>query len=495
MKIWKEKLSKVIEPIIFKQLIEKEYEVKSIEAKKLLTWNRFDLAFKLYYLDNINIIPNTAIEVYKHDIKAQTLGEFTERGNEDNKSSFDQYTKDFSITYDNIKNNGFLKEETVIPLSIDGSIINGAHRLASAIHLNTLVDTIVTEQSIMVADYKYFFDRDIPVKYLDAVAQKFIQYSNDNVHIAFLWPSGNGYKNEAESFFTKIVYKKEISLTPNGAFNLLHELYKHMDWIGTKEDGYKGIKQKLIECFPKFECFKVIAFQSEHLKAVQTVKQKVRDLYNIGYSSIHITDTKEEAIRIAHLLFNDNGVHFLNNSEPKKYAGLLEKLNGFKQHLSRNNIDPNDVVIDGSLTLFLYGLRKNIDLDYLISDNYKIEYSNKDYETHDSELKYHGKKKTELIYDNENYFIFLGLKFISFTQLYKMKSNRNEEKDINDCLIMKSFIEGHSYKKNIAQLKQKIFYMKIKLNQSILTSVVKFLKISGLYLPVRIIYKKIKGEL
>jgi len=482
-----------IESFIFDKLSGSEYEISEINSKKLLTWNRFDLGFKLAYLDLVQECPDLAKEIYLNDIKAQTLGKFVEYGNECSKNSFERYIDNLSKTYSNIKNNGFLKEETLIPLSIDGTIINGAHRLASAIHLNKPVSTIVTEQKAMVADYQYFFERDVPVKCLDTVAQKFIQYSADNVHIAFLWPSGNGYKDEAQNLFSKIVYMKKISLTPKGAFNLLYELYKHMDWVGTKQDGYKGIKQKLIECFPKFESFQVIVFQSEDLEKVQTVKQQVRDIYKIGYSSIHITDTKEEAIRISQLLFNENGLHFLNNSEPNKYVGLYDKLDDFKQYLSKNNIDPIDVVIDGSLTLTLYGLRENIDVDFLISDNSKIECHNELFEMHDSELQYHGKNKADLIYDDNNYFVFYNLKFISFSQLYAMKLKRNEEKDRNDCLIMKSALEGNSYKKIMGQVKQKVFYMKIKLHHSILTTGMAMLKFFRLYAPVRFIYRKLKS--
>jgi hypothetical protein len=482
-----------VESFIFNKLSGSEYEISEISSNKLLTWNRLDLGFKLAYLDLAEKCPDVAKEIYSHDIKAQTLGKFTEYGNEGNKNSFDHYLRSFSITYNNIKNNGFLKEKTLIPLSIDGTIINGAHRLASAIHLNESVTTIVTEQSIMVADYQYFFERDVPVKCIETIVQKFIQFSNDNVHIAFLWPSGNGHKDEAENLFSKIVYKKKISLTPKGAFNLLYELYKHMDWVGTKSDGYNGIKQKLIECFPKFDSFQVIVFQSVDLEKVQAVKERVRNIYKIGYSSIHITDTKEEAIRISQLLFNDNGLHFLNNSQPNKYTGLYEKLDEFKMYLSQNNIDPSDVVIDGSLTLTLYGLRKNTDVDFLVSDNAKIEYPNEEFETHDSELKYHGKDKADLIYDDKNYFVFYNLKFISFSQLYDMKFKRNEEKDRNDCLIMKSSLEGSSYNKIMAQAKQKVFYMKIKLHRSILTSGMNTLKLFGLYAPVRFFYRKLKG--
>ena len=119
-----------------------------------------------------------------------------------------------------------------------------------------------------------------------------------------------------------------------------------------------------------------------------------------------------------------------------------------------------------------------------VHDLYK-KYANTEFEIHDSELQYHGKEKTELIYDDNNYFIFHDLKFVSFLQLYAMKAKRNEEKDKNDCLIMKTSLEGSSYKKIIAQLKQKKFYMKIKLQRSFLTFSMKLLRFLRLYTIVR----------
>jgi len=491
--LYKQQIQSAIEPFIYEKLSKDSYHIERVLANKLLTWNRFDLAFKLFYLDNKIHNVLIAKKVYKEDIKAQTLGKFIELGNEVNKKNIIHYFEQFNSTYENIKENGFLQEKTLIPLSIDGGIINGAHRVASAIHLNKEVAAITTEQSIMIADYEYFFERGVPVDCLDVVAQKFIEYSNDNVHIAFLWPSGEGFKNEAESLFSKVVYKKKISLTFKGAFNLLYELYKHMDWVGTREDGFKGIKQKLTECFPNFQSFQIIIFQSENLERVQSVKEKVRNIYKIGYSSIHITDTKEEAIRVSQLLFNPNGLHFLNNSEPNKYAGVFDKLNEFKMYLEKNNINPNDVVIDGSLTLSLYGLRKNMDVDFLVSDNVKIEYSNDNFETHDSELIYHGVKKSELIYDHKYYFIFQGIKLISFHQLFIMKSKRNEDKDKNDCLIMEAAINGSDYQKLYMQYKQKILYTKIKLARFILVNGMQTSRALKLYKPIRFMYRLIKG--
>ena len=96
MRLKKSALKNLIEPFVYESLIEKEYEIKDINAKSLLTWNRFDLAFKLSYLDNMKVFPSIANKIYKHDIKAQTLGKFTEFGNEANKNSFEHYIQSFT---------------------------------------------------------------------------------------------------------------------------------------------------------------------------------------------------------------------------------------------------------------------------------------------------------------------------------------------------------------------------------------------------------------
>lgn len=492
MKLAKQELQTKLEPFIYEKLKEDDYEIIKKNPNELLTWNRLDLAFKLFYLDNKNILNDLAKKVYYQDIKAQTLGSFEEFGN-DEKSSFEKYIKDFEIIYEDIKNNGFDENKTLIPLSEAGTIINGAHRVASAIQLNRQVTCIDTKLPSMTCDYKYFYERNVSEDVLDIVTQKFIEYAK-NTYIAFLWPSGKGSKDEAEDKFSNIVYKKKISLTPNGAFNLLYELYKHMDWVGDKSNGYKGIQQKLIECFPFFEPFTVIFFQSENLEKVREIKEEVRKICNIGFSSIHITDTKEEAIRISRLILNENGLHFLNYANPNKIQSVKEKLLDFKKFIQNNNVNPEDILIDGGFILSLYGLREAKDIDYLIDDNDKIKIPQNDYEEHDSELKNHGVDKLNLLYNPSFYFWFDGLKFISFNQLYKMKINRGEEKDSNDCKMMESLIENNTLKKMIGQIKQSFFYFKIKSKKNIREAVFYFLRTTKLYEPIKAIYRKIRGR-
>ena len=369
--ITKENLELLLEDIVFDELKKESYIIDTFESNKLLTWNRFDLAFKLLFLSYKEKNKSLAEKIYLADIKAQTLGKFVEGKTE--KNSFIKFIDEFQNTFKNIEINGFNNQKTLIPLSKYKTIRNGAHRVASSIFLNQTVSCITTEENNMIADYNYFFQRDVSRDFLDKAAIKFIDYSPDNIYMAFLWPSGKNNVEESISKFSNIVYKKEIKLTSNGGYNLLFELYKHMEWIGTKENNYSGIKQKLVECFPSFEQFTVIVFQANSLDDVRTIKENVRQVHNIGFSSIHITDTKEEALRISRLVFNDNGLHFLNNATPYTFESIYNKLDMFKKYLQENNINSEDIILDGSIVLTLYGIRKNEDIDYLLEDNQNIK--------------------------------------------------------------------------------------------------------------------------
>ena len=488
----KKHLQKLIEPFIYNQLVNDEYRLTELRASDLLTWNRLDLAFKLFYLDNQINNPNLAKEIYKEDIKSQTLGTFVEYGNEVEKKSFEDYLRKFDQVFNNIKTNGFEKNKTVVPLCKNGKIINGSHRIASAIYLNKKVSCVVTNQKSMIADYKYFYDRNVSEEKLDTVVDKFIKYSNDNIYIAFLWPSGIGEKMRVESFFSNIIYKKEIKLSQNGAKNLLIELYKHMDWSGSLENNYIGINRKVFECFPTENPFTVLVFQSDSFERVIEVKKQVREVYNIGFSSIHITDTKEEAKRISKLIFNKNGIHFLNHSKPYTYKNIYKKLNEFQKYLNLNNISNQDLVLDGSIILSLYGIRKNEDIDFLLEDNEKLITNDYKYDTHDSELKYHKQNKKELIHNSKYYFEFNGFKFLSFQQLFYMKTNRNEKKDLKDCDLMNVFVDKSNFKKILIKQKQTFYYFKLRIKTKYSFIIGNFLRKVGLYKIVKYLIIKFK---
>jgi len=482
------RLKNLLENHLYVNLKSESYKTKTIPAIKLLTFNRFDIAFKLLYLEMLKFDVEFSKDIYKEHIRAFSLGKFTEPGNDD-KNSFDKFANDFDKTFEDIKANGFDGCKTLIPLSKNGSIANGAHRVASAIYLNKTVDCVQIETSNHIYDYKFFYGRNVSGEVLDVVATKFVEYA-DNIYIAFIWPTAKGCDEELESIIPNIVYRKEIVLIPNGAHNLLSQIYYGEEWLGSVENDFRGAKDKLVECFKSFNPVRVVAFQANSLDEVCKIKDKIRGLFDVGKHSVHITDTKEEAIRVARVVFNDNSVHFLNYAKPNIYISTHEKIKIFNKFVLKNNLNTIDLVLDSGIVLSAYGLREASDIDYFVDDNIKIEYHDEDLEYHDEELEYHDERKLELIYNPKNYFYFNDLKFISFEQLYKMKKNRDEAKDIIDLRMMGALIENNFLKNFLNKTSQNIYYGKVKAERRSIS----FLKEYHLYNIVRKVYRFFKGK-
>ena len=81
---------RLIEEHLHEYLTKDACEKYSVNANELLVPERFDLAFKLFYLDMINNNPKLAEYVYTEHIRALSLGTFSEPGNI-NKNSISSY--------------------------------------------------------------------------------------------------------------------------------------------------------------------------------------------------------------------------------------------------------------------------------------------------------------------------------------------------------------------------------------------------------------------
>ena len=479
------KLLGLIEPQHHQNLIESEFEVLSLDASELLTSDRLDLAFKLLYIDLKEINSDYADALYREHLSAMNLGSFIEPGNKD-KNSFKKYQEEFLSIYQSIKKLGFNIEKSIVPLSDTGSILNGSHRVASAISLKKDIKCINLNLPTDIYNYQLFKKRAISKSMLQHAVNKYIEYADD-VYIAFVWPSAQGYDEDLDELIQNAIYKESIYLTKNGAHNLLSQIYKGEAWLGKKEDNYNGVIGKLNACFKYDKPVRVFAFNAKNFDDVLKLKENVREVFKLGKHSIHITDTKQEAVDISNMIFNKNGVHFLNYAKPNKFRDTQSKIEKFKTFVSNNKLNIKDFTLDSGIVLSVYGLRKSNDIDYFSSIEIN-EMTNESIDNHDSELVYHKEEKENLIYNPELYFIYEGVKFVAFDQVYKMKQNRAEQKDINDCRMMRSMINNNSIDIYRLRINQKLIYNRIKFK----IYLVQALKKLSLYESVRYIYRIFK---
>lgn len=205
----KESLRELIEPHIYNQLSKNEYPIYRTKAVNLLTHNRFDLGFKLLYLKLKNKERNYAEEVYLSHIKAFSLGSFKEPYNS-NKNGKDHFINEFEKIHETIKNIGFDYNKSLLPLSKSFQILNGAHRLASAIFLNKIVYFINTELEDVEYNVNYFYNRNVNPRFLNVAAVVFSEFCINN----FLVLGFNNKKNELKTI-KSIYYTKKIKIQKN----------------------------------------------------------------------------------------------------------------------------------------------------------------------------------------------------------------------------------------------------------------------------------------
>jgi len=469
-------------------LTNETYEVVNIDPAELITSNRLDIAIKILYLEMAVYDQVTfARELYVSHIKVFSLGSFKEPGNE-NKIGIQKYLDDFGNIFESIRDSGVDSTISIVPRSINGSISNGSHRVASAFITGQPVPTVTLPVPDDKYDASFFLERGMSQAEVETSVTRFIEYA-ENCHVALIWPSAAGGENEYLKLMPDIIYKSRIPLNYSGAHNLITQIYYGEPWLGERNENFPGARNKLVECFKNMGPLRVIAFQAESLEKVQAIKDEIRQVFDIGKHSIHISDTKEEAVRIARILFNENSIHFLNHGKPNKFPTTISKINRFKEFLNKNEINHDNVVIDSSHILSLYGLRESKDIDYLALEN-NVDFLDDLIQEHSAELNFHQQPKAELVFNNRFHFCYEDLKFISFDQLYSMKKNRGETKDVNDLEMMVALVESNRLKYHLGLVRQNVYYFTARIKLQL----IRMLRATGLYNTARFVYRLLTGR-
>jgi len=480
-------LKELIEPHFHKSLVSKNYSTREIDAADLLTNSRLDIAFKLLFLELYDLNQEYAVEIYSEHLRAATAGTYTEFGNSD-KNSLDKFIKIFLQIHESLQN-GFNNKTSLIPVSENGSILNGSHRIASAIFLNKKVCSVTIKHPPEIQNYEFFLKRGVDVWLIEKAVNKFIEHSK-NAYLAIIWPSAEGseLRKESINMFPNVIYRKDIEFTPNGGKNLITQVYKGEEWVGSTKDNFKGALNKAAWCFSgSNNLATVIAFQSKSLSSVIKIKEEIRDLFRIDKHSIHITDSSLEAVALSKMLFNDNSIHFLNHANLCKYLSTERKFKTLAMCVENTKLNKGEFLVDGSFVLEMYGIRESQDIDVITIQNNELSETCVNIDKRDSHLKYHHINKTDLVFNDKYSFPYNGVKFVSFKQLYQMKKNRGEGKDYNDLKLMSSYIASDKLTFFKQKVKSYFLFSLIKLKLKIMSFMIKV----GIYKYIRPIYKKI----
>lgn len=292
--------------------------------EQFLVSDRIDLICKLYYIEcrEKGVDMTFAKELYTEHLRTFSEGTFKEPGN-DEKDSLEKYFNTFNHLIDDIKENGFDARKSVIPVSDNGVILDGSHRVAIAIYLNLELPVVRIHGIEQHFDTVFFQKNGLKRIYLDFMIDRYIR-NKEQTYVVCLWPAGyDEQKNKAAETilreYSHIVYKKEIKFTYNGVKQLVTQVYHHQSWTGNLDNGFNGVEGKARPCYAKNKLTTVYVIEGVTQSEVIEIKSKIRDIYQIENHSIHITDTKDEAIEAGELLFNENSIHLANYGNQAAY--------------------------------------------------------------------------------------------------------------------------------------------------------------------------------
>ena len=296
-------------------------ETETVSARELLNVNRFDLFCKLYYIDCLEHGRDLrfAKELYQAHIEAFSEGTFIEPGIK-TKNSIQDYFEKFNQMIASIRDHGFDESRSLVPVGDDGVILDGSHRTAIAIYYNVPLTVVHIPGRNCQYNYAYFREKGMNEVYLDFMAYQYIRFE-DPVYTVCLWPAAYDVEKlrQVEHMIRScadIAFQKELKLNYQAVEQLMISFYHHMAWTGTVENGFQGVASKAKSCFQSGAPTTVYVIGGAKLDEVLALKQRIRDLYAIENSSVHITDTHEEALEAGKLLLHRNSVDFMNLCDP-----------------------------------------------------------------------------------------------------------------------------------------------------------------------------------
>lgn len=313
-----------------------DYSILKIKARELLNYKRFDLFAKLYYIHNRHNNFEDAKNVYVQHIISFNP-DLKEPGRDD-KIGIDSFIDTFNDMIDAFKETDFNDNISLIPVDLNGVILDGAHRVATLAYYNKTL-TIIRFNSISAKcdfDYAYFINRGLSWSICDKILLESLNWI-DNVYCALLWPRikspelGIGkIKNCYNCFF----YRR-IDVNYKALNKIVYEIYKHQEWTNSDRD----VDNKTSWVWGKRKALDLVLFQTNDvLDKILLLKDIIREIYGVGKHSIHISDSFKETKEIVSLFFSFEGKSLWQDSILNK-ENIREKMFRLKNiHLLKMKI-------------------------------------------------------------------------------------------------------------------------------------------------------------
>ena len=448
-----------------------------IEPIKLLKASKFDIYAILLYIDHrVKKVRDLsyATMVYKERTRSITAYKFSEDGNE-HKQCFDDYLNSLNSLIDSFLSNSFDANKTFIPVDKDYNIIDGSHRVACCLYFNKKVNILrFPDVSICNTNYSTMLSNYLPLNVGDAMAYEASKWHSD-LYVLFIWPRAYKDPEKLSSAFsmienaTEVIYHRDFTITYNAIRNLMIQIYGHMDWVGNVDNDFESTYAKADEVWDNVGKCRVIISKAPSCEYILNLKAQVRDIYNIGLASIHSTDNIKETRLALQALLNPNSFHFLTHAKPTAYKKSYKIIEKFIRSLDENGVDKDNIIVDSSMVMAIYGAREANDLDYYSIDESDVRIDDESIEEHGNDQKeYYSLDVRDLILCPNHHFMFNGLKFVAPLDLLEFKKSRynklHDTKDSTDIRLIELMCKDSESTFEMKYLMLKVAFKRYKCN-------------------------------
>ena len=362
-----------------------------------------------------------------------------------NEPPYKDSPKSFISSFENLINgarspsfSGFVDP---LPVSLQGHLVNGVHRLSVAAAVNR-PDIVRFEKIDSPYRYDYeFFNHYQNIHTRSRFSQSLLRsleelyFNAASQDYYFITPKAiaedSGRRaldliNKSHHILRIVRIRVPKSLVPL----CVAHMYWSQEWMRKGLSAYKGsnleYKVNNLMALENPQDFVLVLVSKSSLEQKAKIKESIRSSYRSGQDAVHSgdtsTDTKVLGLFVSTLSNVSKSIATLDYFNP-----ALASIN----EIANRDPTPNpDRAITGSFLLGLNNLRKINDIDTLAYGS--IEGS------HNTYSYLYGQSIESILYRRKNYFYLFGVKVLIPAIIVEFKATRNEPKDLLDLELLKS---------------------------------------------------------
>ena len=429
-----EEVRERIEPALRSRVQEREYIVQYCQADELSTARRIDIAGKASLLRSLTQRSATAQHMYEEIIKVLTAGKYREKEDVAQRD----YASSFTRLEQQLLANGFSHDESLVPVSSSGDIINGSHRVAASILHGLQVPTVQLDGNAPDYSAESLIRAGCPRTVVRQCVAAYTEFRSTFALV--VWPNAMQNFLHLLDLVPRVVYSEQISLSTKSLLRLIEACYFGEEWIASGPGALANKLNLVTRGAPTLDVG-VVLFETDGISTAQAIKAQLRDMCKNNPHSLHISDEATQAVRIARFTFNPNSIHFAELAPIASENQSSSIICRAQESLAALKLEPSEMAIDGGSVLSAYGIRPSLDFDIVVRDSFsKFELPLGVTQRSQVQAALHGEPIDAILDVNQLHFWHHDVKFVALQQVAKMKRIRNEHKDLADVALIEGIL-------------------------------------------------------